>query len=64
VVVKVGGTKIGKISLDAATRVDRRVKLLPAFGDQAGAVTLKSTTSGHEISIDGLVAIQGTSTGL
>jgi hypothetical protein len=63
VIVKVGATKIGTISLDAPTRATRRVKLLPAFGDQTGLVRLRSATTGQEISIDGLVAIQGTSTG-
>jgi hypothetical protein len=63
VVVKVGATKIGTIKLDAATRADQVVRLLPAFGDTTGVVTLKSTTTGKEISIDGLIAMQGTTTG-
>ena len=59
VAVRVGDTTIGRIDLDRANRANRKVRLLPAFGDQTGAVTIRSVTTGQTISIDGLVAIQG-----
>ncbi|MEO8329165.1 MAG: hypothetical protein ABI586_04080 [Candidatus Nanopelagicales bacterium] len=58
VVVKVGDTKIGRINLGAGTLANRKVRLLPAFGDQTGIVRIKSVTSGKKVAIDALVAIQ------
>lgn len=62
VIVRVGDTKVGRINLGAATTANRKVRLLPAFGDSTGVVTIKSITSGRQISIDALVVLQGTTT--
>ena len=62
VVVRVGDTNIGRINLDRPNTTNRKVRLLPAFGDQIGTVTIRSVTTGQPISVDGLVSIRGSST--
>jgi hypothetical protein len=58
VVVKVGDTRIGRISLDARATSHRKVRLLPAFTATNDVVTIRSVTSGRTISVDGLIPIQ------
>ena len=60
--VKVGTTTIGSINLNATSLANKTVKLLPTFADQTGSVTITSTSSGKQIAIDGLVALQSVST--
>src|SRR5439155_8837579 len=58
VAIKVGSTTIGNISLQASAIQNQKVLFLPAFAPQTGTVTVKSTSSGKTIKIDGLVVIR------
>ncbi|KAA1418840.1 hypothetical protein F0U44_10165 [Nocardioides humilatus] len=58
VVVKIGSTTIGSVSLDQPTSRNKQVLLLPAFAEKTGVLTLTSATSGKSIRIDGLVTIR------
>lgn len=61
VVVRLDGTTIGRVNLDATTTTNRKVRLIKALSAAtSGTVTIRSVTTGQTISIDGLVAIQGT----
>ena len=63
VLVRIGGTTVGTISLDRGTARNRQVLLLPAFPEKAGALTLVSATSGLSVRIDGLVTVRRPATG-
>jgi len=63
VTLKVGTTTIGSIDLTAAATQHKQVLLLPRFAPQTGTVTVKSSSSGKTIAIDGLVVIQKVSQG-
>lgn len=51
----VGSTKIGSLNPHATRRQDQRLLLLPRFSLRTGAVTIKVTSNGKDVQIDGLI---------
>jgi hypothetical protein len=52
--VFLGSTRIGSVNLHSATTVNKKVIALPSFSIRNGTVTLRVTSSGKTVIIDGL----------
>ena len=56
--VYIGGTRVGRFVLTAASVHRRSVMMLPAFGSaRTGKVVLRVSSAGKTVQIDGLVVV-------